>query len=76
MSSKKNNLKLAIVGATGMVGTAFLNLLRERDYHPAEIRLFASDASEGKKIPYGDKLIPVRKLAEGCFDGLDLVFFS
>ena len=45
MSSKKNNLKFAIVGATGMVGTAFLNLLQERDYHPIEIRLFASDAS-------------------------------
>lgn len=76
MSSKKNNLKFAIVGATGMVGTAFLNLLQQRDYRPLEIRLFASDASAGKKIPYNDQLIPVQKLSEGCFDGLDIVFFS
>jgi aspartate-semialdehyde dehydrogenase len=69
-------IKLGIVGATGMVGETFLALLDERQTPISELRLFASEQSLGKKIPFRGKEIPLQVLAANCFDGLDVVFFS
>ncbi|CCY03870.1 MAG: aspartate-semialdehyde dehydrogenase [Eubacteriales bacterium] len=44
------NLKLAIVGATGMVGRKFLEVLEERNFPVSECRLFASEKSAGKML--------------------------
>lgn len=73
---KKNNLKIGVVGATGMVGQAFMNILEERQFPVAELRPFASENSLGKKISLQGKQWPIQVLKSGCFDGLDLVFFS
>lgn len=70
------NLKVGVVGATGMVGEVFLNLLEERKFPFSELRLFASDRSVGQKLNVGTRNFPVLGLSDGCFDGLDLVFFS
>lgn len=69
-------LRIGIVGATGMVGKTFLNILEERDFKIQELRLFASEMSLGKKMSVSGREWPVHTLTEGCFKGLDLVFFS
>lgn len=72
----KRKLKVGVVGATGMVGQTFMNILAERDFPIAELRPFASENSLGKKIELQGQSWPVQVLHEGCFAGLDLVFFS
>ncbi|WII70637.1 aspartate-semialdehyde dehydrogenase [Bdellovibrio sp. 22V] len=72
----KRKLKVGVVGATGMVGQTFMNILAERDFPIAELRPFASENSLGKKIELQGTQWPVQILKDGCFDGLDLVFFS
>lgn len=72
----KRKLKVGVVGATGMVGQTFMNILSERNFPIAELRPFASENSLGKKIELQGTQWPVQVLKEGCFDGLDLVFFS
>jgi aspartate-semialdehyde dehydrogenase len=69
-------IKLGIVGATGMVGETFLQLLDERKTPLSELRLFASEQSLGKKVPFRGNDIRLQVLAPGCFEGLDVVFFS
>jgi aspartate-semialdehyde dehydrogenase len=72
----RRSLKVGVVGATGMVGQTFMNILEERKFPMAELRPFASDASAGKKIHVQGQDWTVQVLQPGCFDGLDLVFFS
>ncbi|ASD64946.1 aspartate-semialdehyde dehydrogenase [Bdellovibrio bacteriovorus] len=72
----KRKLKVGVVGATGMVGQTFMNILSERSFPIAELRPFASENSLGKKIELQGQQWPCQVLKDGCFDGLDLVFFS
>jgi len=76
MSQKKICRKVGIVGATGMVGKSFLSLLEGQKLNFEELRLFASENSEGQTRDYLGKKFPVLKLGPECFRGLDLVFFS
>jgi aspartate-semialdehyde dehydrogenase len=69
-------LNVGVVGATGMVGKAFMEILMQRKFPVKELRPFASDASIGKKIPFDGREFPCQGLAGGCFKGLDIVFFS
>jgi aspartate-semialdehyde dehydrogenase len=68
--------KVGLVGATGMVGKVFVQLLKDRNFPLSELRPFASDNSEGKKIDLFDKQWGIQTLKTNCFDGLDIVFFS
>ena len=72
----KRKLKVGVVGATGMVGQTFMKLLEERQFPIAELRPFASENSLGKKIELQGQSWSCQVLKDGCFDGLDLVFFS
>lgn len=72
----KRKLKVGVVGATGMVGQTFMALMEERQFPIAELRPFASENSLGKKIELQGQSWACQILKEGCFDGLDLVFFS
>lgn len=69
-------LKVGVVGATGIVGQTFMSLLEERRFPVLELRPFASESSLGKTIQLQGNTWPVQVLKAGCFDGLDLVFFS
>ncbi|MDB2426034.1 aspartate-semialdehyde dehydrogenase, partial [bacterium] len=69
-------MNIGIVGATGMVGSVFLDLLKERNFPVTTLRPFGSENSLGKEITYNQKAWPLEVLKEGCFKGLDLVFFS
>lgn len=69
-------MRIGVVGATGIVGQTFVSLLEERKFPVLELRPFASENSLGKKIKLQQKEWPILILKAGCFDGLDLVFFS
>ncbi|MCB0407178.1 MAG: aspartate-semialdehyde dehydrogenase [Bdellovibrionales bacterium] len=70
------NINVGVVGATGMVGEVFLSLLEERKFPVGELRLFASENSEGQTLQFQGQNIQLQTLKENCFDGLQLVFFS
>jgi len=67
---------VAIVGATGAVGLEIIKLLSDRAFPVSELRLFASDRSEGKTLPFGKETISVQKLDSKSFGGIDFAFFS
>lgn len=69
-------LNVGVVGATGMVGEVFLQLMEERGFPATQLKLFASDRSLGQTRRFKGQDIAVETLSEGCFEGLDLVFFS
>jgi aspartate-semialdehyde dehydrogenase len=68
--------RVAVVGATGAVGEEMRRLLLERRFPVADIRFFTTARSAGRVLPFGDRDIQAEELAEGCFDGLELVLFS
>lgn len=76
MSMKRTTLNVGIVGATGMVGEVFLELLQERDFPFDQVKLFASEKSAGQTRAIGGREFTLEVLKPGCFKGLDLVFFS
>jgi len=67
---------IAVVGATGAVGTEILRVLEARCFPHAMIRLLASAKSAGRSLPYAGTTIPVQELTNRSFDGIDLALFS
>jgi aspartate-semialdehyde dehydrogenase len=65
--------RVAVVGATGQVGTLMLRLLRERRFPVREIVPFASERSAGKEI---EGIGVVQPLTEETIQGFDLALFS
>ncbi len=71
------NYKLAIVGATGLVGRKALEVLEEYNLPISEYVLFASSRSAGQKLTFMGKEYTVRELNENSFDeGFDFAIFS
>ena len=69
--------KLAVVGATGVVGQKMLDVLQEEDLPISEYVFFASSRSAGKTIRFGDDVYLVKELTEKSFDdGFDFALFS
>ncbi len=70
--------KIAVVGATGMVGRMFLRVLEERKLPVSEYFLFASERSAGTEINFMGKTHIVRELTPDAFKGLgvDIALFS
>ena len=70
-------LNIAVVGATGRVGSTFIEVLQERKFPINNIYFFASAKSAGKKIEFAGKEYEVEELTENSFDrDLDLALFS
>src|SRR6201990_2156265 len=67
---------LAVVGATGAVGTVMLDLLSTREDIWGEIRLIASPRSAGRTLRVRGQEIEVLPLAEDVFDGVDVAMFD
>ncbi len=65
--------RIAVVGATGQVGTLMLALLRERSFPAREIVPFASARSVGRELDGG---LIVRSLGDEAIQGFDLALFS
>lgn len=69
--------KLAIVGATGVVGSTALKVLEEKKLPISEYVLFASCKSAGKKVNFMNKEYVIKELNENSFDeGFDFAIFS
>jgi aspartate-semialdehyde dehydrogenase len=67
---------LAIVGATGAVGTVMLDVVSTRDDVWGEIRLVASARSAGKRLRVRGQEVEVAALRPEVFDGVDLAMFD
>jgi len=67
---------VGIVGATGLVGGMMRELLAERSFPLASLRLFASARSAGSTIVFEGQEIVVEDAETADFAGLDVVFFS
>jgi aspartate-semialdehyde dehydrogenase len=67
---------LAVVGATGAVGTVLCELLSARKNVWGDITLIASPRSAGKKIVVRGEELTVKPLAPECFDGIDVAMFD
>jgi aspartate-semialdehyde dehydrogenase len=69
-------VRVAVVGATGAVGSTILGVMRERSFAADEIVPFASERSAGRTIDYGDADLTVAPLTEDGIQGFDLALFS
>ena len=67
---------LAIVGASGAVGRQILEVLAEREFPVGELRLLASERSEGDFLDFGGEAVLVRRLEQDSFAGVDIAFFA
>ncbi|HLT50587.1 MAG TPA: aspartate-semialdehyde dehydrogenase [Arenibacter sp.] len=69
-------MKVAVVGATGMVGEVMLKILAERNFPITELLLVASERSVGKKLTFGNKEYTVIGLETALAAEPDLAIFS
>ncbi|OUC12567.1 MAG: aspartate-semialdehyde dehydrogenase [Alkalinema sp. CACIAM 70d] len=68
--------RVAILGATGAVGTELLTLLEERQFPVSELKLLASARSAGLTLSFRGQDIPVEAVSEDSFKGVDIVLAS
>nr|WP_321415508.1 aspartate-semialdehyde dehydrogenase [uncultured Allomuricauda sp.] len=69
-------MKVAVVGATGMVGEVMLKVLEERNFPVSELLLVASERSVGKKLTYKNEEYTVIGLADAVAARPDIAIFS
>ena len=68
--------RVAILGATGAVGTELLNLLEERSFPLDELKLLASPRSAGGTIQFKGQSLPIEAVCAESFKGIDIVLAS
>ena len=68
--------KVAIVGATGMVGQEFIKVLQQRSFPIDSIDLLASDRSAGKKLFFNHQETEVKETTPESVKGIDIALFS
>jgi aspartate-semialdehyde dehydrogenase len=69
-------LTVAVVGATGVVGRTMIEVLSEREFPLAELRLLASGRSAGRTVSLDGRTYDIEKAAPDAFDGVDIALFS
>ena len=73
---KKSTYSVAVVGATGVVGTEMLRVLEERKFPVERILPLASSRSAGGEVSFAGKGLLVKLLTKESFEGIDLALFS
>jgi aspartate-semialdehyde dehydrogenase len=73
---KKQKYNVAVVGATGAVGNAMLEVLEERNFPVNQLKLLASERSIGTTLRFRGKELPVEVLDAQSFKGVDIALFS
>jgi len=68
--------KIAIVGATGLVGQEFIKVLEQRNFPMTSVRLLASDRSAGKKLFVNHQEVEVEETLPESFQETDIALFS
>ena len=69
-------MRVALVGATGAVGTEILRILEQRDFPVDELIPIASPRSAGRKLPFRGSTVEVVALSREAFAGADLALFD
>jgi aspartate-semialdehyde dehydrogenase len=72
--SRKYNV--AILGATGAVGTELLALLEERNFPLDKLKLLASERSAGKSVMFAGQELTIETVTDSSFDDVDIVLAS
>ncbi|WEK12386.1 MAG: aspartate-semialdehyde dehydrogenase [Candidatus Microbacterium phytovorans] len=72
----ESGLSVAVVGATGQVGTVMREILAERDFPIRELRLFATARSAGTSVEFAGESIVVEDVATADPSGIDIALFS
>ena len=73
---KKSAYTVAVVGATGAVGTEMLSVLEERKFPVDEVRPLASSRSAGGEVSFRGDDVKVKLLTRDSFQGIDIALFS
>ena len=68
--------RLAVVGATGVVGRETLSILHERNFPIEELRVFGSERSAGTKVDFGEDDLLVELLDPKAMEGVEVAFFA
>ncbi len=68
--------RVAILGATGMVGREFIKILQQRQFPATDVVLLASDRSAGKTLAFGSREIVVQETTADSFKDIDIVLAS
>ena len=76
MSALQRRVNVAVVGATGAVGEAMIEILAERNFPVGELALLASERSEGKVVRFAGKSVRVARLDRFDFVGTEIGLFS
>src|SRR5512134_227635 len=76
MSEEKKGYKVAVLGATGLVGDMMIRVLEERDFPVSELLPLASSRSLGKRVEFRGRHIPVIDVADFDFSKADIGLFS
>lgn len=76
MKKIRNNPVIAIVGATGLVGSEMLSVLEQRKVPCSELKLLASKDSAGEVYKFNDQEIEVETLSTESFEGVDIALFG
>ncbi|MBZ0251711.1 MAG: aspartate-semialdehyde dehydrogenase [Candidatus Methylomirabilis sp.] len=72
----ERTFNVAVVGATGAVGTEMIDILEERRFPVADLIPLASERSAGKRVEFRGRTLPVETLAEDSFRDVDIALFS
>lgn len=72
----RKSYHIAVVGATGAVGSEFLRVLERRNFPVASLRAFSSTRSIGRHVRFHNESITVEELSENSFSKIDIAFFS
>lgn len=68
--------RVAILGATGAVGTELLTLLADRSFPLSSLKLLASAKSAGQRLPFQGEELPIEAVGDRSFDDVDIVLAS
>ena len=71
-----NTYDVAVVGATGLVGEAMIQILEEREFPVGRLHAVASERSAGRTLKFRDRTIEVEVLDRFNFEQVQLAFFS
>lgn len=74
--NKKSTYNVAVVGATGAVGTNILEILEQKDFPINELKVLASKRSAGKSIRFKNQEVVIEEATPDSFKDIDIALFS
>ena len=72
----RHPLTVAVVGATGAVGRTMIQILNEREFPVADLRLLASGRSAGRTVSIDGRTLEIGEAVPEAFEGVDIALFS